>query len=232
MSSRLLTAPVELSDTELDAVAAGWGSCNPCDNGISVKADVSANVCLASPTGRTSRVEPTRSCELEAPKWGLAASAELRRTCVGRFHLRAGSDAMRLANRFKQRRADFIAALARDHDSGLGELFRLYWLSGMDAADLFFKEFGPGAFWQEHMDAEKKSILGKMQTIVLDYVDQFPDSPKRIGMTSKRWRAPSLTQPSMPVLLKGIRPLWWSDVWRSDRVPRGMQKPAFSVPLS
>jgi len=85
---------------------------------------------------------------------------------------------MSLTSRFKQRRADFIAALARDHDSGLGELFRLYWLSGMDAADLFFEKFGPGAFCQEHMEAEKKSILGKMQTIVLDYVGQFPGLPK------------------------------------------------------
>ena len=85
---------------------------------------------------------------------------------------------MSLTNRFKQRRADFIAALARDHESGLGELFRLYWLSGMDAADLFFEKFGPGAFWQEHMEAGKKSILGKMQTIVLDCVGQFPGLPK------------------------------------------------------
>ena len=65
---------------------------------------------------------------------------------------------MSLTNRFKQRRADFIAALARDHDSGLGELFRLYWLSGMDAADLFFEKFGPGAFWQEHMEAKEKHL--------------------------------------------------------------------------
>ena len=97
---------------------------------------------------------------------------------------------MNLTNRFKQRRADFIAALARDHDSGLGELFRLYWVSGMDTADLFFEKFGPGAFWQEHMEAEKKSILARCSPLCSIMSVNFPDFPKRIGVTSKRWRAP------------------------------------------
>jgi len=76
----------------------------------------------------------------------------------------------------------------------------------MDAADLFFEKFGPGAFCQEAMEAEKKKHLGQdANHLVLDYVGQFPDSPKRIVVTSETLGAPSLTQPSMPVLLKGIK---------------------------
>ena len=75
---------------------------------------------------------------------------------------------------FKDRRANFIIAIACNRDSGVEELFKLYWLCGRDAADYFFEKFGPPVFCLEHRQAEKKMVIDMMQTVVRGYTGQWP----------------------------------------------------------
>src|ERR1700730_4967622 len=75
---------------------------------------------------------------------------------------------------FKDRRANFSIAIACNRDSGVEELFKLYWLCGRDAADYFFEKFGPPVFCLEHRQAEKKMVIDMMQTVVRGYTGQWP----------------------------------------------------------
>jgi len=85
--------------------------------------------------------------------------------------------AMSILERAEKRRADFIAALARDTDNGLEELLKLYWWWGRDTADFFVEKFG-----QEHLEAEKKYFKSMIQTAVRDDVGQLP------GLSKAQWR--------------------------------------------
>ena len=57
---------------------------------------------------------------------------------------------------FKERRADFIIDIACNHDSGVGELLKLYWLCGSDVADYFFEKYGPPVFCLETVNPKRK----------------------------------------------------------------------------
>lgn len=81
---------------------------------------------------------------------------------------------MTLEERLKKRRADFLAALAHDPDSGITQLINLYCWQASDAADYFFEKFSPAAFGPEQMEAEKKIVKGVVQTAVRDEVRQLP----------------------------------------------------------
>lgn len=75
---------------------------------------------------------------------------------------------------FKERRADFIIDIACNHDSGVEELLKLYWLCGSDVADYFFEKYGPPVFCLEHRQSEKKMVMDMMQTVVRGYIGQWP----------------------------------------------------------
>jgi hypothetical protein len=81
---------------------------------------------------------------------------------------------MNLVERMKTRRADFLAALAHDPDSGIRQLIDLYCRQARDAADYFFETIATATLSPEHMEAEKKSVKGIVQTVAHDEVRQLP----------------------------------------------------------
>ena len=91
---------------------------------------------------------------------------------------------MGILRRTEKRRADFMAAVARDPDNGLEVLLELYWWWGSDTADLFIEKFG-----QKHLEAEKKCFKSMMQTAVRDDVGLLPGLSKAQGRELDRLAA-------------------------------------------
>jgi hypothetical protein len=89
-----------------------------------------------------------------------------------------GGEAMNLEERMKKRQADFFAAHERDPDNGIHELLIMYRGCGSDGADIIFEIFAPADVDPEHLEDEKKIVLGIVRRGFAK-LPRLPDAPQR-----------------------------------------------------